>query len=246
MNKKIDNILSQDLNTKQYAIKFANVMVDEIFKSKYEVFNNATNKTDRRKSVLRHFKDYTFIYVGTFGTISNAGHISCYSDEQLKNAHNLRGRKFKRKKHASAEGIKIGSCRVYKTEGKWLLDQKIGFTEYRSIAGRKDIGEFYTNDSRMILCGTVAHELAHTICNFIKRWAKHGRNWENSIDWGVNPLNQRLARLPWRDFNNNLDISSRYTGHQKGWQEIYKILRENFVNDYVTPRTPYKLAAKSV
>ena len=145
MNKKIDNILSQDLDCQEYAIKFANVMVDEIFKSKYEVFNNATNKLNRKKSVLRHLKDYTFIYIGSNLQGSNAGHVSCYSDDQLKNARNLRGRKFKRKKYSSAEGMKISNRPERDVEGKWVLDHKLYFTEYRSIAHRKDIGEFSTN-----------------------------------------------------------------------------------------------------
>jgi len=259
MNKKIDKILSQDLEYQKLAIKFANVMVDEVFKSKHEIFYNHTNKKDKKKSVLRHVKDWTFLFTHYASQGSSAGNAICYSDNQLKSSLNLRGRKYKQK-YRSGYAMKITAiCDVGSDCVK--DDYHYYIWEYPSIRNKIGIGDGYTKDDRIKLLAIVAHELAHIICDFIRRWAKHGHHWEQSIEWGKNPLHERLARLPWNYKNpstaipnpNNLDIANRYYGHQKGWQEVYKILRDEFVNDYMITTKEYneinreeKIAAKNV
>lgn len=258
MNKKIDKILSQDLGYQKLAIKFANVMVDEIFKKKHEIFYNHINKLDKKKSVLRHFKDWTFLFISYKSRGSDAGNASCYSSDQLKKSLNLRGRRY-RQKHRSGYAMKItGWCSA---SAPLKDDYSYYIWEYPSIRDKIGIGDGYTKDGRIKLLAIVAHELAHIVCDFIRRWAKHGNHWEQSMEWGKNPLHKRLARLPWNYKNpgstmpnpNNLDIVNRYIGHQKGWQEVYKILRDEFVNDYMITTKEYneinreeKIAAKNV
>ena len=70
------------------------------------------------------------------------------------------------------------------------------------------IGKFWSSDPEYHVLGLVAHEFAHTICQ-----------WMNSAPMSLYPR-----------VKDRLDL---YSHHYKGWQEVYRKLRAKYVNPYV-------------
>jgi hypothetical protein len=88
------------------------------------------------------------------------------------------------------------------------------YKEYDRINHHKTIGAF-VGDAYLCTTAVLAHEVAHAVehyCNMLAR--------------PINEFNHPLA--------GNFHPGSEFKGHGKTWQYIYHILREKFVNPYVS------------
>ena len=93
----------------------------------------------------------------------------------------------------------------------FVQDQKTGryfYWEYASIRRSRSIGEFTTHRWDLPVMALICHELAHSFQRAIEKAAKSSRP----------EVAAKMSR-----------------SHGKGWQEVYKIFRDKFVNQEVFP-----------
>lgn len=106
-----------------------------------------------------------------------------------------------------AQGTNLVSLSLH----PFVSDQKTGnffYWEYKSIQAKPDIGEFTTKNWELPIYALVCHELAHSFQMAIEK---------ESVKSGRPDLKELMSKP-----------------HGKGWQQIYKIFRDKFVNPYLS------------
>lgn len=104
-----------------------------------------------------------------------------------------------------------GTSLVSLSLSPFVSDQQKGnffYWEYKSIQSKPDIGEFSTKNWELPIYALVCHELAHSFQMAIEK---------ESVKNGRHDLKDLMSKP-----------------HGKGWQQIYKIFRDKFVNPYLS------------
>ena len=196
----------------QVALSGLTVMSLEAVAPENEWIINQTNPLKRTESRLRSFKKRTGFLFSQYGTTSSAGPMVNYRKEINLGmmAYRFNGAKLPPKKFRWGINFKTYHRGFdYFTNVDTYKKDLVHFSEYASIKNDAVIGKFWSSDPEYHVLGLVAHEFAHTICQ-----------WMSSA-----PTQYLYPRV--RD---RLDL---YSHHYKGWQEVYRKLRAKYVNPYV-------------
>jgi len=105
--------------------------------------------------------------------------------------------------------IRISLARFYFAD---VFNIRHRFDEYKSLRALPDIGSFVAN-SETYLLAVVAHEIAHAVQFTVKVKHRDKQRYHHFVD---------VKDIP---------VDILYRPHGKGWQRIYRYLRQQLVNN---------------